>query len=193
MHRWVNGKEFKVVHLCGSPSVGAGSRPFDRISIGFLWSLRRQMFSSVKHLLTYYLTWNNEISIQVSIRKPYCSFSTKSSQCFSVHSTASNHNVAVDASQSSSPVAVVLWPWWNNQKEGQTLIFQPWAVLSEKIVSSFTKSSEAQFYNRELCCHQGHKFNKVTQAQIEKGYFSLQPGHTVTELLIHGTVFTNNS
>lgn len=42
-----------------------------------------------------------------------------------VRSSATNHSLTVVNNFWSSSVAVVLWPWWNIQKEIQALIFQP--------------------------------------------------------------------
>lgn len=93
MHRWVNGEEeFKVVHLSGSPSVGAGHCPFNPIELAlafFLWALKRHSLylSRAIRLFTLYLPRNNEMSIQ----QPYCTFSGELSLHVSVHSGVSNH------------------------------------------------------------------------------------------------------
>lgn len=136
--------------------MGAGNYRFNRITIGFLWS----------HLFIF----TNSIYLVISAVKPRCALRLALLCLYvSVLFSAFNHSFTiVNASQSSS-VTVVLWPWWNNQKEGQAPIFQPWAVLTAKIVSSFTKSSEPWICNRELSCRPRSK-KKVPRVKTERGF-----------------------
>lgn len=134
MHRRVSGYEgFKVVNLSGSPSLGAAAtHSTELLSAGktqLIWRTKLFTFSEIMSYLSGDFCW--KISLYLShLFVPVLSAI-----------------VLLSTLHRGAP-SLLFCGLDETAKKKDTLIFQPWAVLSAKIVFSCTKSYEPCICNK---------------------------------------------